>query len=130
MDDVETMKLPNIYFAEWITNVLLSVRHESKSNDFVAETAKALKLHNQNIEIFCIWTKALKSPSTSLKQKVFQILSSILHKALKLKLIHSSTWIMPNILMLFLRYVSFLWQQDEYIKSLKTTHFILCIARD
>ena len=32
MDDVETMKLPNIYFAEWITNVLLSVRHESKSN--------------------------------------------------------------------------------------------------
>ena len=43
MDDVETMKLPNIYFAEWITNVLLSVKHESKSKDFVAETAESIE---------------------------------------------------------------------------------------
>ena len=83
MTDIKTMETPNIYFAEWITGVLLGTDEGviPKNDDSI----KILKLRNESyLHLFSIWTRTLKSPSTSMKQQAFKILSSILQKVLKL----------------------------------------------
>ena len=61
MTDIKTMEIPNIYFAEWITGVLLGTDEGviPKNDDSI----KILKLRNESyLHLFSIWTRTLKSP--------------------------------------------------------------------
>jgi hypothetical protein len=76
LNDKKTLLEPNVFFDNWITSLVFDVEalcDKSNTDKQVRENS-----NQRCLNVFAIWAVALKSPSISLKQNVFRVLSSIL----------------------------------------------------